>query len=697
MKIQLIRFGHCDNKTMTFPTTKFILFDGPNGSGKSTIFKAVCFALFEKFKTIKKGEESCQVILTLGNATISRVSKPKTLNLTIGDQKYHGSTAQDVIQSQVIGMNWEQFQYSTMINTSLRCSLASVTSGERFKIVQDLVSTLDEPKSDLAKLIAYEKNLEMGTNVSSGQIELLQSQIAKIEIEPTKEIAFDPEAFQRLKERLAKKKDKREQWLEITASGLTKDVAEQRLEQLDAVPRLDAKVRQYKANLQYIIHMNEIKRLKADFEKNKIYHFKRLQSELDEIDKRLQDVDIDKLKVWARETEVRKDARDDDDPLFDAEPDVIKEAHALLCFKRVKCPECKHYIGVDVSSSDATPSKDKSLKTRKWKDGADEGKSTTHLERLATLTLSWDETAPDKWNKAVGDKMKQSELKRMIDNQVLSPELIRTKKSFGEDFTPPVGLKKTYTVEYLEERIEETLKQIGSAPSEDERDVLETIVGAEVYPTRDMINKITAECKSLEEQLDEMRVQFEQYTRYQMDQRVRDQRAALTAELEETVAKAKKMNGEKVAIERLKQLQREAETMSMEHVIDTLNAYASEYLEKFFDDTIKAELIQYKKTSKNVKLSIEMDVEKNGHKYEVHEFSQGEGIKINLAFILAMNRLVGSKWLFLDEVLQHLDKDITLEIYSCLSSLCSDQGLTIFVIQQNPNHGFFDETFVFGG
>ncbi|MEP6710758.1 MAG: AAA family ATPase, partial [Candidatus Saccharibacteria bacterium] len=624
----------------TFPDNKFILLDGVNGSGKSTIFKAICFVLYEKYKTVKHGQDSCHVTLTLDKTIISRNSKPKTLNITYNDEKFHGSGAQELLVSKIINMNWEQFQYSTMINSNIRCSLASITSGDRFKVIQDLVSSLDKPKEDLAKLVSFQTGIETGLNVTTGKLELLRKQLASLKSEiseqdETEQIEFDAAAFSQLKQNIVKMRNKRERWLEITSCGLTQDEAEQRLEQLNSVDQIKSKIASMKKCLQYLVHMQHMAKSRQDFEKIKEEYFVNISTEYAQVAKKVKKENIETLKDWAKEMNIRQSAQDEGNSYYNASCEKIKKDYKIIHYEEKECPHCNESVGVAVGH-DLVIWSDDLITDCKF-----------DLSRLATLTTEWDETVADRWNDATKQKMRLIELKRIIDGQILSHELVRLKKSFGEKITPPPGLKTSYTVEYLEERIEQLTCQLGACPKESEREMLENIMATKVYPTRDMLNDLADQIVEIQSQIDEMALAQERFHAYQVISRMRQQYILLKKDVRNTKSALDSLTREKTAVDRLKQLQREAETMSMENVIDTINIYAAEYLEKFFDDTIRAELIQYKKTCKTVKLSIEMDIEYKGQKYDISEFSQGEVIKINLAFILAMNRLVGSKYLFL--------------------------------------------------
>jgi len=680
MKIQLVNFGTFEKKLFEFPSG-FILFQGENGSGKSTIFKAIAFVLYDKYKTVKHGKEECQVILTESSWKVHRISKPKTLNLEYNGVKYHGTTAQEIIIDKIMNMNYDQFCLSTMINSNTRCSLASITSGDRFNVIRDLVSCLDQPKLDVEKLIAYEKSLNSGSDISSGgktaltlQLTRLQNQLGEYDSNP---VTFDQEEYNDIKTNLSDLREKRDKWLEMLSKGVTKDEAIEKLDQLNMRNEIALKISNLKKNLEYVRHLDIIKSAKLRFENDKTAYFQELQDELDNLVSQSETLSEDKLKKWAIETEIRKTARDQGNPFYDKSVNEISENGVNMT--KLTCPHCQEQIGVNGES------------VVKWKPSWNE--SDHDLSKLAELEFDWDEDAGKKWERAVKIRMRISELKRLIEKQVLSSELVRLKKSFGEKQTPPTTFKSNYTVDYLQGRIEFLTDLLGSYPKESDRQLLESIVAIKKYPTREGLNRLTTEIKDFESKFEHLQRLRDKFTRYQTVCHLQDQIRSIQTEIDHIDKKTSEIKNEMVAIDRLKQLQREAETMSMETVVNTINTYASEYLSKFFDDMIQVQLILYKKTLKNTKMSIELEIEYNGQKYDIGEFSQGEAIKINLSFILAMNRLQNSKYLFLDEVLQNLDKDILLEIYSCLHSLCDN--MTVFVIQHNSIDGFFDHTVEF--
>lgn len=677
MKLQLINFGTFENKTFEFENNKFTLFQGENGSGKSTLFKAITFALYDKNKTVSHGKDACRVILSDG-FKITRESKPKTLLLEYGDQKYHGTTAQEIIIEKIMNMNYDQFCLSTMINSNTKCSLASITAGDRFNVIRELVSCLDQPRQDIEKLQTYEKNLVTNLDMAKGGYDALTLQLERLKSQNTgkiKPVEFDQDVYDTTKNELNNSREKLNKWLEMISKGITRDEAIEKLDQLNNRENIILKIKNLKENLEYVNHMEKVEQNKQLFENGKKEYFMGLENELNGMSS--SSIPEQTLKEWAIETEIRKNARDNGNPHYNKSPDEIKKMATF--YIKSSCPHCKGGVGIH------------NEKLVKWSENMNG--NSFDFTKLVDLKYDWDENAPKKWETQVKTRMRMAELKRLIDKQILSNELVRLKKSFGEYLTPPKSFKKTYTSTYLKDRIAELTELLGSYPKESDRHLLETIVSIEKYPTREKITKLNNIISNLEKSFRELEEQRDRYHKYQAVQKLQDQIDDVSKELDGLEKKLNDLRSEMLAVDRLKQLQREAETMSMETVVTTLNTIAADNLSKFFDDMIRVELILYKKTQKNTKMSIELEIEYNGQKYDIAEFSQGETIKINLAFILAMNRLQNSKYLFLDEVLQNLDKDILLEIYSCLHSLCDH--MSIFVIQHNSIDGFFDHTIEF--
>ena len=686
MQLLLKDFGCYTQKAFNFKSNEFTLLSGPNGSGKSMVMKSICFAFYGKCKVVRHGTSSCQVTMssTINDKPfkIKRISKPRQLKLEFEGIIYENDIAQQIIETKLLNMNWQQFTLSTYIVSNEKTSLVTIPPAERFAAIRQLVSTLNTPKEHLEKLKTYEVSQTQLQSIVQGEISANKGTLERLtkninsNIQP---IEFDQEEFDELSEKLSSLKNKKQKYLEILLKGMTKDKAQEKLDQLDSIPSIEKKIQSLKQNLQYVQQITSVENLKQQFEKNKKSYFKELEKELATLKKSVEnEEDQETLLNKAREGEVRKTAREDDNPYWDKSPEEIQQAFEDSKFGQVKttkqpCPHCSKTVAVDENSKVVCYDK-------KW----DKIETVKHdLSKLLTLQYEWDEEAKNKWQSLVTRNMRIKEIKRLIDGQILSNELLRLKKSFGETSSPPKSYKESYTVEYLQNKIESLTKQLGACPDEGERPFLESIIAIKRFPTQEQIDSLDEKIQECQEEFNKMQQVEKQFRDYQLVKHVKDEIKATRKEIEEKEVKLKQITGILTGIDRLKQLQRDAELSSTSSIVDTLNTYAAEYLEKFFDENLRVELV-FKQKSKSM---IDLDIERVGQIYRIEEFSQGELIKINLAFILAMNRLQDSKFLFLDEVLQNLDKDILLEIYSCLKSMTDT--LSIFVIQHASIEGFF--------
>ena len=612
MRILLKNFGTYAQKEFEFTNNQFILFKGENGSGKSTIFKAIAWVLYSKYKTVKHGCTSCEVVLQDRDWIVKRTSKPQTLKLRYRDDEFEGSAAQKLIYK-LIGSNWEQFKLSTMIDSNPRSSLASITPGDRFSVIRELVSSMDEPQQDLEKILAFEKGLISGEDMSKGELNILKKQFEEAnkelsEMDKPESVDIDEEEREKLESLLEKDRAKRENWVDMLSSGLTKEAAEERLAQLDALPSLKDRLKKMKEYLTYTKHIESVKKTKDDFEKGKKLHFKQLKKELKELEKK--ESDPDTLKEVAREQGIRDDAKDEGNPYWNSPPDEIeklieekKEEQKVVHLKstKQKCPHCSKAVAIN---------ENKILKwLTKWNKVKD-CDDVHHLESLTGLVYESDETANKKWEESVTIKNRIRELKRMIDGEILSTELIRLRKSFGEEIDQPEGYKDKYTIEYLEERIEQLNQELGSIKDEEkgERKKLESVTSSKIAPSQKKLTKLNSRIKETEQKLDE----FRKYDKILSEKKEYERLKKVVKTTKKAIKEieSNKEGDEKIKadIAKLKVLQKEAEIMSMQNVVDTINSCSSDYLQKFFDDAITVELTLVKHTQKGVKMALDIDI-----------------------------------------------------------------------------------------
>lgn len=150
----------------------------------------------------------------------------------------------------------------------------------------------------------------------------------------------------------------------------------------------------------------------------------------------------------------------------------------------------------------------------------------------------------------------------------------------------------------------------------------------------------------------------------------------------------------------LEKMCKEAEILALEHTINTINIHAQHYIEQMFTDPIVVKLSTNRGVpgstsgSGSSKYQLSTYIEYKGAVYDsVDELSGGERQRCELAYLLALNDVLGSKIILLDECLNNLDANINTEVLTFLRERCSEK--MIVVISHEAVKGVFDhEIFV---
>lgn len=142
----------------------------------------------------------------------------------------------------------------------------------------------------------------------------------------------------------------------------------------------------------------------------------------------------------------------------------------------------------------------------------------------------------------------------------------------------------------------------------------------------------------------------------------------------------------------LQESAKEAEILSLEHTVNSINEHAKIYLQEMFSDTIHISLENQKLTkTQNVKTQMNVNIEYKGYKYNnIDELSGGEKQRCELAFLLAVNDMLGSKMILLDECLNNLDSEVNMDVLLQLKRLVGNK--LVMVVSHEAVQGIFDST-----
>ena len=140
----------------------------------------------------------------------------------------------------------------------------------------------------------------------------------------------------------------------------------------------------------------------------------------------------------------------------------------------------------------------------------------------------------------------------------------------------------------------------------------------------------------------------------------------------------------------------DAEFLALEKTIVSINEYAKIYLDQMFEDDIEARLSIKKFTKKGdvaARPTIQVRVQYNGALYDdIEDLSGGERQQCDLAFLLAVNDMLGSNVILLDECLNNLDAEINMATLNFLHDFCGDKQ--VLVVAHEAVTGVFDHEIV---
>lgn len=163
-------------------------------------------------------------------------------------------------------------------------------------------------------------------------------------------------------------------------------------------------------------------------------------------------------------------------------------------------------------------------------------------------------------------------------------------------------------------------------------------------------------------------------------------------ELEKKRVSVIEMNTELIGLQRLKQSAIEVECKQLQDTVDTINSVLGDILPMFFSEPISVSLQLYKvlKTKKHIKPGLNLSIKYKGTDFDnISQLSGGEGDRISLALVLALNQVSNSPVILLDECVSSLDGSIK---ESCVSAMKQLENKTIICVDHEGVEGFYDKT-----
>lgn len=170
-----------------------------------------------------------------------------------------------------------------------------------------------------------------------------------------------------------------------------------------------------------------------------------------------------------------------------------------------------------------------------------------------------------------------------------------------------------------------------------------------------------------------------------------DQIAVLKKKIRRCERELKKLDSKLEGYHGLEAVSKEAEIMALEETVRSINEHARIYLDQMFEEQISVRLSCVKQlvSKKTTKLQMNTLIDyKNNNYQDIEELSGGERQRCDIAFLLAVSDMLGSRLLLLDECLNNLDASINTDILSFIRELCGNK--LIIVISHEAVRGLFD-------
>ena len=133
----------------------------------------------------------------------------------------------------------------------------------------------------------------------------------------------------------------------------------------------------------------------------------------------------------------------------------------------------------------------------------------------------------------------------------------------------------------------------------------------------------------------------------------------------------------------------EIEHKQLEDTVNNINTVLETTLPIFFTEPISMSLLLYKKVKNNVKPGLNLEICYKGCKYDnINCLSGGEGDRISLALLLALNFVSNSPIIMLDECVSSLDGDLKEK---CIEAIKSIPNKTVICVDHDDGlEGFYD-------
>lgn len=564
-----------------------------------------------------------------------------------------------------------------------------LSSHDQFRGLREQLNEINEKIGDKEEIDISELEAEKEAIIRDRDILLKFSEFEKAE-----------KTLEEIKAEHHKEVEKEKQEIEDHEGFLSKE----EIEELEKQLKIDANNEKYRHEAETIEECREI-----------VHHYIGClaEKEVDVMDKKKKEVYLPLEKI-IENTRVEIEQLKSDAEGIRSDIENLK-----LAEQTYSCPGCKAKVRVEkgklVKSSTKKPSNNSTLKElqqelRENTELMEEFQSTISI--LIEKSELYNKKLPSNLNLRSSDEISVDEAK-LATGKSLSERydfLVRKSKKLPESFRKLISeyeyKKKALPKERPEGTLEDCIAELETVESEiNEAHEINSLfkmsksisskIPEDLVDDEEYEDLISAN-ESLHDDLKSIKKKMKKYENMKEYIRVKTEIEALDDRRMSLIEKNDAISRDIKGFSELADASRKAELLSVENVLENINTGAMYYLEQMFDEPIVIRIDNEAENSKgNIINKTSVHIEYKGNVYDsVNQLSGGERQRANLSFLLAVNDMVNSRFLFLDESLNNLDSTLNSDILSLLKK--SRNGKLTLIISHEAVEGIFDERVIVG-